>query len=73
MHSQHVDPSEAVRILEDLEATRAVGIHWGVFQLTDERRDEPPELLREALARRGIAVDRFPAGEPGLRYEASGR
>lgn len=69
MSAQHADPDEAVQILEDLEASRAIGIHWGVFQLTDERRDEPPELLLEALARRGIAGDLFPAGEAGLSYE----
>ena len=68
MSPQHADPNEAVQILEDLEAARAVGIHWGVFQLTNERRDEPPQLLLEALARRGIARDLFPAGEPGLSY-----
>jgi L-ascorbate metabolism protein UlaG (beta-lactamase superfamily) len=70
MSAQHTDPNEAVQILEDLEAPRAVGIHWGVFQLTDERRDEPRELLVEALARRGIAESVFPPGEPGLSYEA---
>ena len=70
MSAQHADPNEAVRILEDLEAARAVGIHWGVFQLTDERREEPPELLLEALARRGIAESLFPAGEPGFSYES---
>jgi L-ascorbate metabolism protein UlaG (beta-lactamase superfamily) len=69
MKAQHTDPDEAVQILEELEAARAVGIHWGVFQLTDEPRDEPPERLLEALARRGIAENIFPAGEPGLSYE----
>jgi L-ascorbate metabolism protein UlaG (beta-lactamase superfamily) len=69
MRAQHTDPHEAVRILEDLEAGRALGIHWGVFQLTDERRDEPPELLLESLAKRGVAKDRFPAGLPGVNYE----
>ena len=73
MSAQHTDPSEAVQILEDLEAARAVGIHWGVFQLTDEPRDEPPELLLQALARRGIAENLFPAGEPGLSYEPAQR
>jgi L-ascorbate metabolism protein UlaG (beta-lactamase superfamily) len=71
MSSQHTDPDEALQILEDLEAASAVGIHWGVFQLTNERREEPPELLLEALARRGIAEHMFPAGEPGLSYEPS--
>jgi L-ascorbate metabolism protein UlaG (beta-lactamase superfamily) len=69
MSAQHTDPNEAVQILENLEAGRAVGIHWGVFRLTDERREEPPELLLEALARRGISENLFPAGEPGLSYE----
>src|SRR5271154_950134 len=68
MSAQHTDPSEAVQILEAPEAARGLGIHWGVFHLTDERRDEPPELLLEALARRGIAEDLFPAGQPGLSY-----
>ncbi len=69
MSPQHVDPNEAVQILEDLEAIRGVGIHWGVFRLTNEPRDQPPELLLEALARRGVAEELFPAGEPGLSYE----
>jgi L-ascorbate metabolism protein UlaG (beta-lactamase superfamily) len=69
MCAQHTDPNEAVQILEDLEAARAVGIHWGVFRLTDEPRDEPPELLLKALARRGIAESLFPAGLPGHSYE----
>jgi L-ascorbate metabolism protein UlaG (beta-lactamase superfamily) len=71
MSAQHTDPAEAVQILENLEAARAIGIHWGVFQLTDERRDEPPELLIEALARRGIAASLFPAGAPGVSYGAA--
>jgi L-ascorbate metabolism protein UlaG (beta-lactamase superfamily) len=73
MSPQHVDPNEAVQILEDLEAARGVGIHWGVFRLTNEPRDQPPERLLEALSRRGIAGDLFPAGEPGLSYESRER
>jgi L-ascorbate metabolism protein UlaG (beta-lactamase superfamily) len=71
MSAAHTDPNEAVQILEDLEASRAVGIHWGVFQLTNEPHDEPSELLLDALARRGIAQSLFPAGEPGLSYEGA--
>jgi L-ascorbate metabolism protein UlaG (beta-lactamase superfamily) len=69
MCAQHTDPEEAVQILEGLEAARAVGIHWGVFRLSDEPREEPPELLRKALARRGIDESLFPAGVPGQSYE----
>jgi L-ascorbate metabolism protein UlaG (beta-lactamase superfamily) len=69
MGEQHVDPDEAVQIMEDLEAVRAVGIHWGIFQLTNEAWGEPPKLLFEALRRRGISPQVFPAGEPGQQYE----
>jgi L-ascorbate metabolism protein UlaG (beta-lactamase superfamily) len=71
MKAQHTDPNEAVQIMEDLEAARAVGIHWGVFQLTDEPRDEPRELLVETVARRGIAEGLFSVGVPGLSYDAT--
>jgi L-ascorbate metabolism protein UlaG (beta-lactamase superfamily) len=71
MRAQHVDPEEAVQIMKDLEAVRAVGIHWGVFQLTNEPWDEPSKALLEALTRRGIAEDLFPAGEPGLSYDVA--
>jgi len=57
MSSQHVDPTEAVRIHADLAAERSIGIHWGTFQLTDESLDEPPQALaraaREARLRDG--------------------
>jgi L-ascorbate metabolism protein UlaG (beta-lactamase superfamily) len=36
MREQHVDPDEAVQIMEALGAVRAVGVHWDIFQLTDE-------------------------------------
>jgi L-ascorbate metabolism protein UlaG (beta-lactamase superfamily) len=71
MRDQHVDPDDAVRIMEDLGAVRAVGIHWGIFQLTDEAQGEPPKLLLDALRRRGVSSHLFPAGEPGLQYEAT--
>jgi L-ascorbate metabolism protein UlaG (beta-lactamase superfamily) len=71
MRAQHVDPEEAVQIMKDLEAVRAVGIHWGVFQLTNEPWDEPSKALLEALTRRGSAEDLCPAGEPGLSYDVA--
>lgn len=60
MKESHLDPEEAVKVMEDLEARSAVAVHWGTFEgLTDERLDEPPELLREHLARRGVDPERF--------------
>ncbi len=65
MADQHTDPDEAVRIMLDLEARYAIGIHWGSFQLTDEAWEAPPALLQAALSRRGIDAARFPAALPG--------
>jgi L-ascorbate metabolism protein UlaG (beta-lactamase superfamily) len=65
MAAQHVDPAEAVAILLDLEASHAVGVHWGTFQLTDEARDAPVAALAEALAARRLPADRFMPLSPG--------
>lgn len=70
MGPQHVDPAEAVQILQDVDARRALGIHWGTFQLTDEPRDEPADGLSAALALAGIAPERFVAARPGQTYDA---
>ncbi|MDE2579038.1 MAG: MBL fold metallo-hydrolase [Hyphomicrobiales bacterium] len=65
MRDQHADPEEAVKILRDCAAQTAVAFHWGTFQLTDEPIDEPPRLLAEALAREGVAPQRFLVKRPG--------
>ncbi|KQM85664.1 hypothetical protein ASE70_17680 [Sphingomonas sp. Leaf22] len=65
MAAQHVDPVEAVRIFCDVGADRALGIHWGTFQLTDEARGAPVEELSAALEVAGVAPERFVAAEAG--------
>ena len=65
MADQHTDPAESAQILLDLEAKAALGMHWGVFPLSDEGRDTPRDDLAMALAERQIAPDRFIAAEPG--------
>ncbi|MGI4745073.1 MAG: MBL fold metallo-hydrolase [Janthinobacterium lividum] len=65
MAAQHVDPEEAIQIMCDLDAGMALGMHWGVFKLTDEMRDDPVSRLAAGLAARGIAPRRFEAMRPG--------
>ena len=45
MSGQHVDPTEALKIAKDLEVTKAYGMHWGTFILTDEAVLEPRKQL----------------------------
>ncbi len=66
MRDQHCDPDEASGDLPARSgAERAVACHWGTFRLTDEPYDEPPRRLAEALAREGIAAERFVAPAAG--------
>lgn len=69
MSAQHCDPEGALRILHDLEARQALGIHWGTFLLTDEGRGEPARRLSAALADRGIEAARFRAAVPAMVWE----
>ena len=58
MRSVHMNPEEAVQALLDLHATRAVGMHFGTFDLTDEPPDEPPRWFHAEADRRGLKPDR---------------
>jgi L-ascorbate metabolism protein UlaG (beta-lactamase superfamily) len=64
MAAQHTDPEEAIRIMRDLEARAALGIHWGTFKLTDEPRDDPALRLAAGLAAQGIEPGAFVAMQP---------
>lgn len=71
MAAQHIAPDEAVQVFRDIGAQAALGFHWGTFQLTDEPREEPAELLAAALATAGIAPERFRAFRPGEVFTES--
>jgi L-ascorbate metabolism protein UlaG (beta-lactamase superfamily) len=69
MQSNHMNPEEAVAAFERLRPARALGVHWGTFQLTFEPIDDPPRRLAAALKAKGIAPNRFVTTEAGQSFE----
>ncbi|MGH8460687.1 MAG: MBL fold metallo-hydrolase [Stenotrophobium sp.] len=59
MRPVHVDPDESVKIHQDIGSRQSVAMHWGTFRLTLEAMDDPPKRLAAALAREGIAQEKF--------------
>ncbi len=59
MRAMHVDPADAVKIFQDVGASRAIGIHWGTFQLSAEPIDAPPRDLAAASMAAELPVDAF--------------
>ncbi|MEM7411322.1 MAG: MBL fold metallo-hydrolase [Myxococcota bacterium] len=57
MAPSHLNPEEAVRAAVDLKAARAVGMHFGTFDLSDEPLDEPPRRFRAAAAATELGAD----------------
>lgn len=65
MADQHMNPADAVEAFVLSGAKRALGHHWGTFQLTTEAHDQPPADLARALAGKGIDASAFRAVTPG--------
>ncbi|MBM9403316.1 MBL fold metallo-hydrolase [Gluconacetobacter azotocaptans] len=59
MEAVHTTPEESVQAMLDLDAARAVGMHFGTFRLTDEPIDEPLRRLAVACAAAGLEPERF--------------
>jgi L-ascorbate metabolism protein UlaG (beta-lactamase superfamily) len=65
MADAHMNPAEAVRVHQDVGAKRSIGMHWGTFQLTDEPREEPVNLLAEAIQTSELSPSQFIVLRPG--------
>jgi N-acyl-phosphatidylethanolamine-hydrolysing phospholipase D len=57
MQGSHMNPEEALRAAIDLRTKRAVAMHFGTFDLSDEPIDEPPRRFRAAAQRSELGED----------------
>ena len=71
MKNAHVNPTEAVKILQDARIRFAVATHWGTFPLTDEPMDEPPQKLAAALKQQNLTDERFAVFQHGETRDLS--
>lgn len=53
-HPNHVNPEEALRLVEEQDARLMVPIHFGTFDLNREPFAEPPRRLLKAAAAQGL-------------------
>ncbi len=65
MADSHMAPDEAVALMKQLRARRAMAHHFESFQLAFEAYDAPRRALAAALAAAGVAPDRFRALRTG--------
>lgn len=59
MRDVHMNPDDAVRAHQDLQAELSLGIHFNTFQLTDEPISAPVADLVAALSRYGVNPTQF--------------
>ena len=59
MRFNHLNPEEAVKAFKDLEAKKAVAMHWGTFILSQENVDAPKKQLKINLEKSGINLENF--------------
>lgn len=57
MQASHMNPEEAVQAAVDLGARRALGMHFGTFDLSDEPLDEPPRRFLQAATDTGLGTE----------------
>ena len=59
MSSAHCSPADSVLLHHDVKSKLSVGMHWGTFMLAYEPVNQPPQKLKEALAKNGKKDEEF--------------
>ena len=71
MSYAHMDPGEAVKAHIDLKSKLSIGMHYGTFQLTAEKREEPQKLLRQERDKAEVGDSKFITLELGKTLKVS--
>ncbi|KAF6743551.1 N-acyl-phosphatidylethanolamine-hydrolyzing phospholipase D [Ephemerocybe angulata] len=61
----HCAPQDSVRVFKDINAKKALGMHWATWVLTTEDVFEPPKKLAEEARKIGIPDNDFTVCEIG--------
>lgn len=60
MKDSHINPPEALQVMQEVKAKSAIGIHWGTFDgLSDEPLDQAPKDLEIAKNASPVPLDFF--------------
>jgi N-acyl-phosphatidylethanolamine-hydrolysing phospholipase D len=54
MRGRHLNPSDAIKVSEELEARVTIPIHWGTFRLSPEPLNEPIDQLKRLIEERNL-------------------
>jgi L-ascorbate metabolism protein UlaG (beta-lactamase superfamily) len=68
MKASHLNPEEAVQAHLDLGARQSFGMHFGTFQMSEERIDQPAQDIAAALQHHHLPAEAFVVPEFGRTY-----
>lgn len=71
MASVHLSPEEAVQVHLDLQSKQSLAIHFGTFQLADEKVADPVDQLKNALKKHHLPANTFWILKPGESREVN--
>lgn len=69
MKFYHMNPEESVEAHKDLDSSLSIGMHYGTFQLTAEKIDDPIKQLEIHKSKQNIAAKDFISLDVGVLYK----
>ncbi|MGK7391930.1 MAG: MBL fold metallo-hydrolase [Candidatus Cyclobacteriaceae bacterium M2_1C_046] len=64
----HLDPEEAVKVHQDMQISKSIGMHYGTFPLADDGQYDPPLELKAAIEKSKIDKNDFVLLKEGNKF-----